>query len=185
MRAEWALLSVVVASSAFLACGPKEDDTKTTTVPQTGAPMPEIRGTSFEADLKGLGLDPAKLPKFADLTKEQKKGLMPFFAKSLGIPCSGCHAGAAETPNMRAAKKMWDQWVVGFTVTGGHPGLAFCDSCHQGKKEFLDRSNHDAIAGWMKTNFVDHHVSGSAPGTGCARCHGEPFQAKFVADWKK
>lgn len=182
------LLAGMIAAAVVAACGgggggtpdPKTPEKKATTAIGT----PPIRGTTFTEDLKGIGFDVKTLPKFGELTKAQKKSLMPLFAKSVGMSCAGCHAGGGETPNMRIAKKMWDQWVVGFQITGEGGGAVFCDSCHQGKKEFLDRSQHEALSLWMENNFVNRHQSATTKGTDCARCHGDPFVSEFLTAWK-
>ena len=50
---------------------------------------------------------------------------------------------AADTPQKRVAQKMWDEFVRKLSLPDGQP--LYCDSCHQGKLTFLDRSDTSAV----------------------------------------
>ena len=97
-------------------------------------------------------------------------------AKSLGVKCTACHDfdKPGRTPRMNVAAHMWDGFVTKLSTDGG----LFCDSCHHGSLQVLDRSDPHALARWMKQSFVD-----GLGASGCPQCHGEPFRGRFLADW--
>jgi hypothetical protein len=116
---------------------------------------------------------------------------MKSMAASLGIKCNGCHVQVGneidfdmKTPNMRIASQMWDRWVVKMQLTGGQP--LFCDSCHQGKADFLVRGNPEQVgtlSNWMKKNFAAGLQNKDGSALTCATCHGQPFKGEFLATW--
>lgn len=123
------------------------------------------------------------------------RAIMSGFTKSLGVKCDFCHEKkasrtaqgdaeldfAADTANKKLAERMWDEWVVGLRMADKSP--LFCDSCHQGKTEFLDRSDEDQLHAWMKQNFAQKLVQASGAPVGCGTCHGKPFNGEFLDDW--
>jgi hypothetical protein len=119
------------------------------------------------------------------------EGFMKSMAASLGIKCSGCHVQVGteidfemKTPNMRIAAQMWDRWVVKMQLAGGQP--LFCDSCHQGKVEFLVRSTPaevGTLSNWMKQNFVAGIQNKDGSAMTCTSCHGQPFKGEFLSTW--
>lgn len=138
------------------------------------------------ADLQALGLDPKNLPELQKLEPEKLRKVMKLFSKSLGVRCNDCHKDddfKAATPMKQVAIHMWNDWVRRLTFEDGSP--LFCDSCHQGKKEMLDRSDKKALSGWMEANFVTKLRRTDKKEHSCETCHGDPFEGRFLAAWKK
>jgi hypothetical protein len=157
----------------------------------------------FDRELSALGLDPKKLPPFASMTLDQKKGLMPLFAKSLGYAkagdegCSGCHVVGdykVETRNRALSRQMYDRWSVGLEVFTPSLGVQpqktvgvtlFCDSCHEAKPKVLDRSDTAALKTFMKAEYGDKLLRRDEQPTSCATCHGEDLEISiFDKLWK-
>jgi len=92
---------------------------------------------------------------------------------------------AKATPMRNLTTRMWDRWVQGLQFKDTNAQV-FCDSCHQGKKTFLDRSNNEALSAWMRSNFIAQ-LENRADETSlkCGSCHGAPFQGEFLAGWKE
>jgi hypothetical protein len=114
----------------------------------------------------------------------KKKKLMPLFQKALGFKdCSGCHAGGdkidfkQETKNIKMARAMWDNYVVGLRDEKG--GALFCDSCHQGKEHLLARDDKDALNKFMSTNYEGKLTRADGEDHGCGTCHGDAFETKI------
>ncbi|MDB4965920.1 MAG: hypothetical protein JWN44_1609 [Myxococcales bacterium] len=153
------------------------------------APQPAAapRASSLLATLQSSGLDPAKLPDSPKLLDDALRDrVMDSFTVSLGLKCAGCHDGVnyeASTPNKRVALGMWQHFVRGLKLAGGQP--LWCDSCHQGRATFLDRSDDDALAAWMDANFVGKLVRSDGGKHACATCHGTPFDGHFLDGWQK
>lgn len=168
----------------------------------TGALAGTLTATALQAELQAAGVDLANPPKFADLlaTWEAKgtvdgkvdhkavsaaaKPVMELFSKSLGVKCDACHSGEKRAvPEARAklVAGMWDKFVVDLRLKEG--GALFCDSCHQGKAEFLDRSDEKALGSWMRANFVGQLRSAQGNALQCATCHGQPFKGEFLDEW--
>lgn len=156
---------------------------------------PPIVASTHEADLKNAGLDPEKLPAFDTMIngfKTDAKGslaaatpVMSLFVASTGRACDQCHTEAnhavlPETRNLVAG--MWDKWVRGMRF--GEGGYLFCDSCHQGKSKFLDRSDKGKLESWMDQNFESRLEQADGKGNSCGTCHGEPFNEKFLDNWR-
>ena len=144
--------------------------------------MKPVTPTAYAEELRAAGLDPAKLPQLNKLAPEQLRKVMPLFAKSLGVKCTGCHdmnAGVTTmTPRMKAAEHMWNEFVRVRTFSTNEP--VFCDSCHHGAMTFLDRHDRPTLEKWMNDNFVVGLGAGS-----CKTCHGEPPRWRFIDGWKK
>ena len=142
----------------------------------SGFPMHPPTPTAYASALADIGLDPAHLPPFAKVRPEQLRKVMPFFAKSLGVKCTACHDfdKPGRTPRMNIASHMWDGFVTQVSIDGG----LFCDSCHHGSLQVLDRHDPQALRDWMKQSFVE-----GLGASGCPQCHGEPFRGRFLADW--
>jgi hypothetical protein len=111
---------------------------------------------------------------------------MRTFTKSLGVQCNGCHDTtdfSKPTPQKTIAGHMWNDFVKQLSLADGS-GALYCDSCHNGQKDFLDRSNHPALAAWMKANFVGKLKRNDGAAHNCGTCHGNPFQGDiFGALW--
>ena len=78
---------------------------------------------------------------------------------------------------------MWDQWVVGLKLEDNT--LLYCDSCHQGHEEFLDRHDKKALSAWMQEQLVAKIKRADKKDHDCGTCHGDPFDGDFLEAWKK
>lgn len=127
------------------------------------------------------------------------QALMHSFRDSLGVECTYCHATkssgngnqAADKPQvdfdvktekMAIAERMWNEWVQNFKLADDGSQV-FCDTCHQGKAEFLDRSDETQLRAFMKTQFADKLVGADGSPVHCSTCHGQPFNDSFLDDW--
>lgn len=160
----------------------------TATPPAPGLAMKPITASSMAGDLTALGLDPKKLPALSAMKPDQLRQLMKTFTKATGMQCSGCHDQNdfhAPTPNKKVAAKMWDAYTRGLTFEDG--SLVYCDSCHQGKGEFLDSHDKKALGTWMDDNFVSKlkRVDKKANGCAASTCHGESMDMHIIEKWKK
>ena len=129
--------------------------------PLEGAINPQIVSTLAAA---GMTVDdlPANLDDVANDPNHAKlHAVMKTFTIALGVDCTrSCYATAdggmpdfeANTPKKNVARKMWSNFVGQLKKADG--SAIYCDTCHQGTMEFLDRSNDRALGTWMKTNFV-------------------------------
>jgi hypothetical protein len=163
------------------------------TAPSSGAPSAaeasiELKApipTAFADDLKGLGLDPAKLPPMAKLEPKQLRGVMKLFTKSLGIKCADCHQDgdfAVATARKKIATQMWDQFAAKLTFSDGTP--LFCDSCHQGRTKQLVRTDKKALSKWMDASFVQKLKRRNGAEHNCETCHVE-WNMTFLSSWAK
>jgi hypothetical protein len=144
---------------------------------------PPVTSTLTDS-LATLGLDPKRLPPLEKLEPRALRGVMKLFAKSLGIKCSECHrAGdfAAPTRRKTIATHMWDDFVAKLALVDGSP--VFCDSCHQGRVEQLDRRDKKLLAKWMDDNFVQRLARLDAKGTDCETCHVD-MEMKLFERWE-
>jgi hypothetical protein len=193
-------LSIPITLAVVLAaCGGSDSSDNTGAPVQPGpgsaAPLRDAVDPAIVSTLKDVGLELDKLP--ADLETiadapdhKQLQAVMKTFTLALGVQCEGCHVSTAgkldyeaESPQKNVAKRMWKDFVLGLKRTDGKP--IFCDTCHQGKKEFLDRSNEEALRTWMDDNFVAKLTRTDGKQQNCAACHGAPFNGDFLADWEK
>jgi hypothetical protein len=148
--------------------------------------MKPIMASAMAADLKEIGLDTKALPPLAKMDPEKLRKLMKTFTKSLGVQCSECHDPndfKAWTPNKRIASGMWNEFVRGLAMEDG--SLLYCDSCHQGSMQFLDRKDKKVLSSWMDANFVSKLKRRNGKEHGCGTCHGDPFEPKFLEAWSK
>jgi hypothetical protein len=155
------------------------------TPPALIGPMTPITKSAFAEDLKKLGIDPLKPQPLNKLSPDTIRKLMPTFAKSLGVKCAACHDTdnfKTWTPKKRAASRMWNELVVGMAMEDGSP--LYCDSCHGGKMEFLDRHDKKALSGWMDANYVKKLKRTDKKEASCEGCHGDPFEPKFLSTWE-
>jgi len=90
---------------------------------------------------------------------------------------------AAETEKKKIAKGMWSHFVRALKNKDGS-GI-YCDSCHQGKMQFLDRGNDRSLGAWMKANLVEKLARVDGKEHTCTTCHGEPFDGSFIDKWSK
>jgi hypothetical protein len=158
-----------------------------------GAPVPELKSpvpTALAADLQALGLDPKHLPPIEKLQPKALRAVMKLMAKSLGVKCGDCHKEGdftAPTRRKKIAAKMWDEFVVKMVLAAPPPDGSplFCDSCHQGRVEQLDRRDKKALAKWMDANFVGllkQQKAGSSQE--CESCHVD-MEMQFLTLWGK
>lgn len=173
---------------------PTTSATPAMTPPAAKGPMKNIAPSAMLEDLKKIGLDPKNLPPLSKVDPEKLRLLMNTFKKSLGVQCNGCHDPndmKAWTPNKRIASGMWNELVRKLTFEDGSP--LYCDSCHQGSAELLDRKDKKALSAWMDANFVsklkradvDPKGRSKAAEHSCDTCHGDPFEPLFLAQWAK
>jgi hypothetical protein len=147
----------------------------------TGTPAP--KASQLVADLTAIGLDPHALPKLDSLEPAKLKKVMKTFTKALGVQCTGCHDPSdfsLSTPNKRIAARMWSDFVEGLAFKDG--SVLYCDSCHGGQAEFLDRSDKPKLRQWMSDNFVDRMKRTDGADHGCKTCHGDPFDGDVFKD---
>lgn len=157
-----------------------------TPVPAPKGAMKAIAASTMGDDLKALGLDPKNLPPLNKVPPDKMRPLMMTFKKALGVECTGCHDAGnfkAPTPHKKVAAKMWDQMVRGLAMEDG--SVLYCDSCHGGRMQYLDRHDKKALSAWMDTNFVSKVKRTDKKDHSCETCHGDPFEPKFIAAWEK
>lgn len=157
------------------------------TPPPAKGPMKAMGPSQMAADLKALGLDPKALPPLNKIPPDKIRPLMMTFKKALGAECTACHDAGnfkAATPKKKIAAKMWDEFVRKLAMEKADDVL-YCDSCHQGSMEFLDRHDKKALSAWMDANFVSKAKRVDKKDHSCETCHGDPFEPKFIAGWAK
>jgi hypothetical protein len=139
--------------------------------------------TAMAKELEAIGLDVAHLPPLDKLEGDKLRKVMRTFTKALGVRCESCHTDdfAAPTPKKRVAARMWNEYVRGLALAGGEP--VYCDSCHQGHEEFLDRRDTKALGAWMNAHYVDGLTRTDGQPHGCETCHGDPFEPHVLALW--
>lgn len=149
-----------------------------------------LQASTMLAELEATGIPLSKLQPLAKMSLEEKKKLMPLFQKALGFKdCGGCHVGGSdgfdfktETHHKKIARGMWDHFVVPLRDAQG--ANVFCDSCHAGKVEVLNRSNHEDLMAFMKTQYVGQLRRADGQDHTCATCHGKPMVPQiFVKLW--
>jgi hypothetical protein len=144
-----------------------------------------VTATAFAKDLADVGLDPKALPPLNKLNKDQLKKVMATFSKSLGWECKDCHGTKnfeAPHPMKKVAEHMWNDYLRGLSHSAGP---LYCDSCHQGKAKYLDRSDKKALAGWMDAELTKKMKRVDGKEHSCATCHGDPFDPDFLDKYKK
>jgi hypothetical protein len=109
--------------------------------------------------------------------------VMSTFSRALGVRCSWCHETndfAAATARKAVAAFMWDSFVAQLEQVDGSP--LYCDSCHHQSTVFLHRNVDEklALAKYMKEEYVDQLRLRNGHQHGCATCHGEPFNPRFL-----
>jgi hypothetical protein len=155
-----------------------------------GKPMPAVMATKMGDELKAIGLDPANLPALNKVKGKQLSKVMPLIAKATGMECKGCHVEEGgklnfkkETRNKTIASHMWTDYVATMALADG--GALFCDSCHQGQAEFLDRKNKDATKDFMDANYVKKLARKDKKTQDCTTCHTSDYEMHiFDKLWK-
>jgi hypothetical protein len=145
------------------------------------APAPIHSGVAMQ--LRGVGLDPSALPTtIAGVPASAMNQVMTTFVSAVGIDCNGCHdPNDAARAQLHITSQMWSVMVAQLHLADG--GTLYCDSCHQGRATFLDRSDSHALGLWMQANFVDGIVRTDHKQHDCYTCHGSPFNATFLDNW--
>jgi hypothetical protein len=154
-------------------------------VPTSAAhvPIAPPRATALTAELADLDLDPTSLPKFADLTPKQLRGVMQLFRKSLGVKCTDCHDADYSAPTRRKsiAQHMWDDITANISTSDN--GAVFCDSCHQGRVSIVDRGDLGALKDDMKSSFVDKLARKDGQVNACSTCHVSDADFDLIDRW--
>jgi hypothetical protein len=143
-----------------------------------------IVASQLMTKLTDAGLDVKNLPALDKMSQTQLQKVMNTFTKSLGWKCNDCHEKsgfAAAHPMKNVARRMWDEYVRGISFEGG---ALYCDSCHQGKGEFLDKSDKKVLAAWMDAEYTKR-MKRHGQAQACATCHGEPFNGDIISEWRK
>ena len=163
---------------------PESAPASTSALTPTPVEMKPPIASALTDSLVPLGLDPKRLPPLEKLEPRALRGVMKLFTKSLGIKCNDCHrAGdfAAVTRRKTIATHMWDDFVAKLALVDGSP--VFCDSCHQGRVEQLDRRDKKLLSKWMDDNFVQRLARLDAKGTDCETCHVD-MEMKLFDRWE-
>jgi hypothetical protein len=135
-----------------------------------------IGPSKLAEEVKKAGIDIAKSPSLEKMASGDKKKLMPFFVKALGMKdCSGCHASLSDyktvTRNMQLTRGMWTHFVAQARDASG--GTMFCDSCHVGSAKILNRSDKDAVKKFMQAEYVGKLKRADKKDMECMSCHGD------------
>jgi hypothetical protein len=142
---------------------------------------PPIRASQVLQSSESFSLPPVP---FADVHPEGgdspgHASLMHSFAASIGSDteddCNHCHVDWHDesvriNETTRIARHMWDDILGKLELADGQP--FYCDSCHQGRAKFLDRSNPKAVEAWMQANMVDKLRRRDGQKHDCTTCHG-------------
>lgn len=110
--------------------------------------------SAMEGKLREIGLDPAALPPLNKLDPKTLRDVMNTFTKALGVQCSYCHEKdfRAPTAKKKIATHMWNDFTRLLAVDGG---TLYCDSCHGGRTQLLDRRDLNVLGAWMQESYVD------------------------------
>jgi hypothetical protein len=160
--------------------------TSASTPSELPPPSVEMKGPIPSAmidDLRALGIDAKSLPPIEKLEPRTLRGVMKLLARSLGVKCGDCHQEgdfAAPTRRKKIAAHMWDEFAAKLTMADGSP--LFCDSCHQGRIQQLDRRDKKALSRWMDDNFVAKLARKDGKSHECETCHVD-MEMHFLAKW--
>ena len=177
--------AATAAEPAGTASPPAPAGTTATSPPPFFGPMKPLAPTAMEAKLRDIGLDPAALPPLDKLDAKTLRDVMNTFTKALGVQCSHCHEKdfKAPTEKKKIATHMWNDFTRALAMEGG--GAVYCDSCHGGRAQFLDRRDLGALGTWMQENYVDKMKRADGKEHICDTCHGDPFEGKILSKlWK-
>ncbi|MBX3207937.1 MAG: hypothetical protein KF764_23020 [Labilithrix sp.] len=171
--------------------GPATGGTTMTSPPSSPppAPMKDVAPSTMAAKLRDIGLDPTALPPLNKLDAKTLRDVMNTFTKALGVQCSHCHEKdfRAPTANKKIATHMWNDFTLALALDGepAGGGALYCDSCHGGRAQFLDRRDLGALGAWMQDNYVDKLRRADGKDNTCDTCHGDPFEGKILSKlWK-
>ena len=169
-------------------------DASATGRPSAAPPLAPAVDPAIVSTLRTAGFELGSLPDLATLHEPghpRMRAIMKAFTLALGTTCDGCHlAGAvtddefrADAPRKNIAGAMYARVVQALEKRDGSPIL--CDTCHQGKLRFLDRSDDDALRAWMQGQLVDGLARQDGKANSCATCHGDPFRGPILDEWSK
>lgn len=169
-----------------------EEPNENAKLPPFQGPMVLVQPSTMLERLRAVGLDPKNLPPFEKLERRQLGAVMRTFEDSLGLKCIGCHDLSAYTsrsdyrrpsPRKNAAKRMWNDFVRVLSLEDGSP--IYCDSCHQGSVQTLDRRDKGLVSSFMDDVFVGKLKRLDGKDHECGTCHGDPPEFRFLASWRK
>jgi hypothetical protein len=172
-------LPTASSSAAPSANGPPAIATTTTVPVELKSPV----ATAMAADLQVLGLDAKNLPPIERLEPKVLRAVMKLMARSLGAKCADCHQEgdfAASTRRKKIAARMWDDFAAKLAMADG--SALFCDSCHQGRIQQLDRHDKKALAKWMDDNFVAKLQRKDGNSHECETCHVD-MEMHILSKW--
>lgn len=137
-------------------------------------------------ELASQGIRPEVLGPMQTWVHRDRRTLMAVmnsFSRALGVRCGWCHVQgnfAAPTPRKAVAQYMWDRFVTQLSLRGG--GALYCDSCHHGSTIFLDRAvpAKPDLLRYMNEEYAQQLRRRDGQSHGCATCHGEPFNPRFL-----
>jgi hypothetical protein len=155
-------------------------------MPTFEGPMVVVQPSAMLDRLRLAGLDPKHLPPFEKLERHQLGVVMKTFGQSLGLKCIGCHdLENFKKPSARkeASKRMWNDFVRVLVLEDGAP--VYCDSCHQGSVQVLDRRDKGLVSSFMDDIFVGKLKRADGKEHDCGTCHGDPPDFKFLSTWRK
>ena len=156
-----------------------------TKLPPFPGPMVLVQPTTMTAQLAEVGLDVKALPPFDELNRKQLGVVMKTFATSLGLKCIGCHDLVdykKPSPRKNVAKRMWNDIVRVLVNEDGSP--LYCDSCHQGTPQQIDRRDKSLVVSFMEDVFVARMKRVDGKEHDCGTCHGDPPDFKFLDPWR-
>jgi hypothetical protein len=162
-----------------------EEPADAAALPPYEGPMPIVEPSHMAEELAAAGLDIKHLPPIDSLDRKQIGRVMKTFSKSLGIACIGCHDlddFAKMSPRKRVAKRMWNDFVRNLAMEDGQP--VYCDSCHQGSVQGLDRRDKKLLASYMDDVFVGKLKRADGKDHDCGTCHGDPPEFKLLKGWR-
>jgi hypothetical protein len=165
---------------------PVEEPDENTKLPPFEGPMVLVQPSTMLDRLRATGLDPKNLPPFEKLERHQLGVVMKTFAASLGLKCIGCHDlenFKKPSPRKEASKRMWNEFVRVLVLEDGSP--VYCDSCHQGSVQVLDRRDKGLVSSFMDEIFVGKMKRADGKEHECGTCHGDPPDFKFLSTWRK
>lgn len=181
--------TVVAAPRSSATCeqspAPVEEPDAGTVLPPFEGPMVVVQPSAMLDRLRAVGLDPKSLPPFEKLERRQLGAVMKTFEVSLGLKCIGCHDledFKKPSPRKRAAKRMWDDFVRVLAMEDG--SAVYCDSCHQGSVQVLDRRDKGLVSSFMDDVFVGKLKRIDGKEHDCGTCHGDPPDFRFLAGWR-
>lgn len=177
----WSLaLLLACGAGAGCASGARLSPRSTIDPPIVSPRMVPVEKSSMADELRAIKLDPMRLPVFGELLPDQRRRVMSLFTRSLGFTCTNCHATADYLLPTRAKAvtiQMWNEFTRPYSLA---KEALFCDSCHHGEGNFLDRRNKNTVSQYMTANFTDKLQRQDKKEVECETCHGDPFEPNIL-----